>query len=144
MFFQKSACSREAVDGSASSSMPREASPPLVAATMSGRPSAGASRLMVSSYATRHKNISNTHDAVSLFDDPAIAAITGTWSRIEVTGALVRAARAGGGGRPSSWLRADGVRHPGDQLDEFVPRRTLRNRGPEPRLECLTRTLFDR
>ncbi len=35
-------------------------------------------------------------EAVALFNDPEIALITGTWSRIEVTGALVRAARAGG------------------------------------------------
>ena len=32
---------------------------------------------------------------VALLDDPEIAAITGTWTRIEVSGALIRAARAG-------------------------------------------------
>lgn len=36
------------------------------------------------------------HDAaVALLDDPDIALVTGTWTRIEVSGALVRAARAG-------------------------------------------------
>ena len=36
------------------------------------------------------------HDqAVALLDDPEIAAVTGTWTRIEVSGALIRAARAG-------------------------------------------------
>lgn len=33
--------------------------------------------------------------AVSLLGDPEVAAVTGTWTRIEVSGALVRAARAG-------------------------------------------------
>jgi uncharacterized protein len=36
-------------------------------------------------------------DAVALLDDPEIALVTGTWTRIEVSGALVRAARAGRG-----------------------------------------------
>lgn len=36
------------------------------------------------------------HDqALALLDDPEIAAVTGTWTRIEVSGALVRAARSG-------------------------------------------------
>lgn len=35
--------------------------------------------------------------AASLLEDPEIGLITGTWTRIEVSGALVRAARAGGG-----------------------------------------------
>lgn len=39
-----------------------------------------------------------THDeAVAMFDDPELGLITGTWTRIEVSGALVRAARAGRG-----------------------------------------------
>ena len=38
------------------------------------------------------------HDeAAALLEDPQIALVTGTWSRIEVSGALVRAARAGRG-----------------------------------------------
>lgn len=36
-------------------------------------------------------------DAVALLDDPEIAPVTGTWTRIEVSVALVRAARAGRG-----------------------------------------------
>ena len=36
-------------------------------------------------------------DAVRLMEDPAVALVTGTWSRVEVSGALVRAARAGRG-----------------------------------------------
>jgi predicted nucleic acid-binding protein len=35
------------------------------------------------------------HEAVALLDDPEIAAVTGTWTRIEVSGALIRAARSG-------------------------------------------------
>lgn len=35
--------------------------------------------------------------ATSLVADPQVAAVTGTWTRIEVSGALVRAARAGRG-----------------------------------------------
>ncbi len=34
-------------------------------------------------------------DAVALLSDPELATVTGTWTRIEVSGALVRAARAG-------------------------------------------------
>ncbi len=34
-------------------------------------------------------------DAVTLLEDPEIAAVTGIWTRIEVSGALVRAARVG-------------------------------------------------
>lgn len=33
--------------------------------------------------------------AAALLDDPDIGAVTGTWTRIEVSGALVRAAQAG-------------------------------------------------
>lgn len=33
--------------------------------------------------------------AVALLNDPDVATVTGTWTRIEVSGALVRAARAG-------------------------------------------------
>ena len=36
-------------------------------------------------------------DAVALLEDVTIAAVTGTWTRIEVSGALVRAARSGRG-----------------------------------------------
>ncbi|ORA82745.1 type II toxin-antitoxin system VapC family toxin [Mycobacterium malmoense] len=36
-------------------------------------------------------------EANSLLADPDIATVTGTWTRIEVSGALVRAARAGRG-----------------------------------------------
>lgn len=36
-------------------------------------------------------------DAVALIEDPDTATVTGTWTRIEVSGALVRAARAGRG-----------------------------------------------
>ena len=35
------------------------------------------------------------HEAVTLMNDPGVAAITGTWTRVEVSGALVRAARSG-------------------------------------------------
>ncbi len=34
-------------------------------------------------------------EVVTMFGDPELGLITGTWTRIEVTGALVRAARAG-------------------------------------------------
>lgn len=34
-------------------------------------------------------------DAQALLSDPEIATVTGTWTKIEVSGALVRAARAG-------------------------------------------------
>ena len=33
--------------------------------------------------------------AIALLDDPEMAAVTGTWTRIEVSGALLRAARSG-------------------------------------------------
>jgi predicted nucleic acid-binding protein len=36
-------------------------------------------------------------DALGLLADPQIATVTGTWTRIEVSGALVRAARTGRG-----------------------------------------------
>jgi uncharacterized protein len=35
--------------------------------------------------------------AIALLADPEIAAVTGTWTRIEVSGALIRAARSGRG-----------------------------------------------
>jgi predicted nucleic acid-binding protein len=35
--------------------------------------------------------------AVSLLEDPELGLITGTWTGVEVSGALVRAARSGGG-----------------------------------------------
>jgi len=38
-----------------------------------------------------HENVNG------ILSDPELAAITGTWTRIEVSGALVRAARTGGG-----------------------------------------------
>jgi uncharacterized protein len=34
-------------------------------------------------------------DALALLSDPELATVTGTWTRIEVSGAIVRAARAG-------------------------------------------------
>lgn len=37
------------------------------------------------------------HEASALLADPDIATVTGTWTRIEVSGALVRAARTGRG-----------------------------------------------
>jgi uncharacterized protein len=36
-------------------------------------------------------------DAVRLLADPQVATVTGTWTRIEVSGALIRAARSGRG-----------------------------------------------
>ena len=36
-------------------------------------------------------------DAVALLADPDLGLVTGTWTRIEVSGALIRAARAGRG-----------------------------------------------
>jgi uncharacterized protein len=36
-------------------------------------------------------------EVVRLLSDPQVVAVTGTWTRIEVSGALVRAARAGRG-----------------------------------------------
>ncbi len=37
------------------------------------------------------------HEVVALLGDTEVATVTGTWTRIEVSGALVRAARAGRG-----------------------------------------------
>jgi predicted nucleic acid-binding protein len=37
--------------------------------------------------------------AVALMADPEVAAVTGSWTRVEVSGALVRAIRAGRGSR---------------------------------------------
>lgn len=40
------------------------------------------------------------HDeAVALLNDPQVTAVTGTWTRVEVSGALVRASRSGRAGR---------------------------------------------
>jgi hypothetical protein len=36
-------------------------------------------------------------EAVAMLEDPELGLITGTWSRVEISGALVRAARAGRG-----------------------------------------------
>jgi uncharacterized protein len=36
-------------------------------------------------------------EAIGLLADPQIATVTGTWTRIEVSGALIRAARSGSG-----------------------------------------------
>jgi len=60
MFLQNSACSNEAVSASASFSMPSELSPPLVAATMSGRSRRVSLGSMVQSYRERRKKISNS------------------------------------------------------------------------------------
>ncbi len=47
------------------------------------------------------------HDeAVALIDDPDIAAVTGSWTRVEVSGALVRASRQG---RPNSGPDEEGL-----------------------------------
>ncbi len=48
-------------------------------------------------------------EAVALLEDAETALVTGTWSRVEVSGALVRAARAGRGDEPGllSLLDAD-------------------------------------
>lgn len=41
------------------------------------------------------------HDeAAAMLEDPELGLITGTWTRVEVSGALVRAARAGRGDEP--------------------------------------------
>jgi len=37
------------------------------------------------------------HDAVALLNNPDITSVTGSWTRIEVSGALIRAARSGRG-----------------------------------------------
>ena len=64
------------------------------------------------------------HEAVTLMNDPGVAAITGTWTRVEVSGALVRAVRSGrANGEPDeqgllALLDADlGI--DGPQLDEI-------------------------
>src|ERR1019366_10703250 len=59
IFFQNSACSKEADSGSASSSMPTESSPPLVAATISGLFSPASPRFMVSVYIDHRNKFSN-------------------------------------------------------------------------------------
>ncbi len=46
--------------------------------------------------ARAHLADEDRHDrAVALLADPAIALVTGSWTRVEVSGALVRAARRG-------------------------------------------------
>ena len=46
--------------------------------------------------------------ATALLADPEIATVTGTWTRIEVSGALVRAARAGRGDEKGLLALLDG------------------------------------
>ncbi|EUA52295.1 hypothetical protein I553_2481 [Mycobacterium xenopi 4042] len=51
--------------------------------------------------------------AIALLGDPEIATVTGTWTRIEVSGALVRAARGGRGdekGCSRCWTRTSPAR----------------------------------
>src|ERR1700676_965374 len=60
MFSQNSACAREAVSGSASSSMPTESSPPLVAATISGLSLPASPGSMIPFYIDQCKKFSNT------------------------------------------------------------------------------------
>jgi predicted nucleic acid-binding protein len=45
-------------------------------------------------------------EAVALLEDPDITRVTGTWTRIEVSGALIRAARSGRGGADEKDLLA--------------------------------------
>ncbi len=47
-------------------------------------------------------------EATALLADPDIATVTGTWTRIEVSGALVRAARAGRGDEKGLLALLDG------------------------------------
>ena len=47
-------------------------------------------------------------EASALLGDPDIATVTGTWTRIEVSGALVRAARAGRGDEKGLLALLDG------------------------------------
>jgi predicted nucleic acid-binding protein len=47
-------------------------------------------------------------EASALLTDPDIATVTGTWTRIEVSGALVRAARAGRGDEKGLLALLDG------------------------------------
>lgn len=47
-------------------------------------------------------------EATSLLEDPEIGLVTGTWTRIEVSGALVRAARAGRGDEAGLLALLDG------------------------------------
>ena len=47
-------------------------------------------------------------EATALMGDPDIATVTGTWTRIEVSGALVRAARAGRGDEKGLLALLDG------------------------------------
>jgi predicted nucleic acid-binding protein len=48
------------------------------------------------------------HESSALLGDPDIATVTGTWTRIEVSGALVRAARAGRGDEKGLLALLDG------------------------------------
>ncbi|BBZ52036.1 type II toxin-antitoxin system VapC family toxin [Mycobacterium heidelbergense] len=47
-------------------------------------------------------------EATALLADPDVATVTGSWTRIEVSGALVRAARAGRGDEKSLLALLDG------------------------------------
>ena len=60
MPLQNSACSRDASAGSISSSIPKELSPPRVAATMSGRSGGAAPEFMDVSYTGWRKKFSNS------------------------------------------------------------------------------------
>src|ERR1700684_2489245 len=59
MPLQNSACSKDALADSTSSSMPKESSPPLVAAAMSGRSGCPAPEVMIQSSTARRKKFSN-------------------------------------------------------------------------------------
>ena len=59
MPLQNRACSKDALAGSVSSSMPNESSPPLVAATMSGRSRRSAPEVTDQFYAGGRKKFSN-------------------------------------------------------------------------------------
>lgn len=68
------------------------------------------------------------HEASALLADPDIATVTGTWTRIEVSGALVRAARTGRGDEKGLLALLDGdlagpvivVGAPHDQVEEHA------------------------
>jgi predicted nucleic acid-binding protein len=68
------------------------------------------------------------HEASALLADPDIATVTGTWTRIEVSGALVRAARTGRGDEKGLLALLDGdlagpvivVGAPQDQVEEHA------------------------
>jgi predicted nucleic acid-binding protein len=68
------------------------------------------------------------HEASALLADPDIATVTGTWTRIEVSGALVRAARTGRGDEKGLLALLDGdltgtvivVGAPQDQVEQHA------------------------